>query len=223
MFSKKFPTFQDWLKSQSQKSDYVRRITQLHSRYPRAVLSQLRRHPGGGQSPLSRLKPLHPSRMSPRFASALEYDRRLNAFEAARLMRTDRLSLAEASKRVGMTSEAVRKRLGSTLRRRAGKYEIAKSDTLPRPMKMLDNRGEVYPVIVRSSRDASKIGHYWSDIEKWKASRPRDNSILEPYRGVSVGDIDGQRHLFTIDPKALERHFRSREARFETVYQYVGA
>jgi hypothetical protein len=161
--------------------------------------------------------------MSPRFASAVEHDRRLNAFEAARLMRTDRLSLSVASKRVGMTSEAVRKRLGSTLRRRAGKYEIAKSDTLPRPMKMLDYRGDVYPVIVRSSRDASKIGHYWSDVEKWKASRPRDNSILGPYRGLSVTDIDGQRHPFTIDPKALERHFRSREARFETVYQYVGA
>ena len=220
MFSKLYPTFETWLKAQRRVTDYVRRISRLHARYPSATLSQLRRHPAASLTPLGQLKPARHPRLPAAILSARERGAQRKALHAAALMRREGLSFTAAAKKAGITPSSARRLLKPALRRRSGKVTISKRDTILRPaMRMLDERGEVW-IVPRSSADASKIGRYWATLHKWKQSRPRDNSILKPFDGITVTDADGQVHRFLTDPRALERIFRSREARFESVYEY---
>ena len=43
-FSKRYRGFEDWLSTQDRHTGYIRRITRLHSLYPKASLDQLRGH-----------------------------------------------------------------------------------------------------------------------------------------------------------------------------------
>ena len=136
-------------------------------------------------------------------------------------MRREHLPFTAAAKRAGISPSAARRLLRPALKKRSGKLVITKRDTIARPaMRMLDEKGE-YWIVPRSSVDASRIGRYWPTLEQWRKSRPRDNSILKPFDRLTVTDADGVVHRFLTDPKALERIFRSREARFESVYAYA--
>jgi hypothetical protein len=220
MFSARYRTFGDWLAAQHSLTDYVRKIQRLHARYPGAILSQLRRHPAASLSPLGKLKPARHPRLPASILSARERDAQRKALRAAALMRRQGLPFTAAAKRAGISPSSARRLLKPALRRRSGKVTISKRDTISRPaMRMLDERGEIW-IVPRSSADASKIGRYWATLYKWKQSRPRDNAILKPFDQMTVADADGNIHRFVTDPKTLERIFRSREARFESVYEY---
>jgi hypothetical protein len=219
MFSRRFQTFNSWLAAQSQRTEYVRRIMRLHERYPGVSLGQLRRHPGPLMA-LGRLKARPTARLSAAVLSSRDQVLQQKAFEVARFMRHEKSSFTAATHKAGISSTAARRLLGPALRRRSGKLTITKRDTLPRVMRMLDERGE-YWITTQSSQDASKISGYWTMLSKWKKSNPRDNALLQPFSQLTVTDETGQQHKFLTDPKALERIFRSREARFESVYAYA--
>jgi hypothetical protein len=55
-FARQYKTFDDWLKTQSTDTLYIRRIIRLHDKYPGATLSQLRGHPRENDLPLYTLK-----------------------------------------------------------------------------------------------------------------------------------------------------------------------
>ncbi len=222
MFSKRFNTFQAWLAAQTRKTEYVVRITRLHARYSGATLSQLRRHPGKLLKPLGQLKAASRTKLAASVLSAREAEAQSKALKLASLMRTEKITYSAALKRVGLSHGTARRILGTSLRRRAGKIVVSKADIIPREMLMLDEHG-VFEVTVRSSREASKIGRYWAALYKWKNGRPRDNNLLKPFETMNVIDEHGRVHKFLTDPKALESIFRSREARFESVYSYAKA
>ena len=223
MFSVRYHKFSDWFRTQKAGSEYARRIQRLHARYPNATLSQLRRHPTASLKPLGLLKPARHIKLPSAVLSVRERTAQRKALHAAALMRREGLTFTTAAKKAGISPSAARRLLKPALRKRSGKVIISKSDTISRPaMRMLDERGEIW-IVPRSSADASKIGRYWATLYKWKQSRPRDNAILKPFDHMTVTDDDGKVHRFLTDPKALERIFRSREARFESVYEYAEA
>ena len=51
-FSKKYKTFEEWLKNFKGTEKYKKRIIRLHSLHPKATLSQLRGHPSPREKPL---------------------------------------------------------------------------------------------------------------------------------------------------------------------------
>ena len=55
-FSKSYKTYSDWL-SKAKKTTYTKRISRLHTRYPKATLSQLRGHPRGRERALRLVMP----------------------------------------------------------------------------------------------------------------------------------------------------------------------
>jgi hypothetical protein len=93
-----------------------------------------------------------------------------------------------------------------------------KLDWKPRGMIMYDEHG-AYSVVPASRKQASKIGKYHNALKKWR--RTRDPRVLAPFRKLSVMDEDGMQHRFLTDPLGLARIFRSREARFESIYKLV--
>ena len=56
-FSPERKTFQDWLSGFKGSESYRNRIIRLHSKYPKASLSQLRGHPKSKEKIVSVLKP----------------------------------------------------------------------------------------------------------------------------------------------------------------------
>lgn len=64
-FSKNYKTFSSWRAAHPGNSPYIRRISNAHSRYPRASLSQLRGHPAAKRKPISQLKPGKQRKRSP--------------------------------------------------------------------------------------------------------------------------------------------------------------
>ena len=53
-FSKKYETFEDWLRNFKGSKKYKQRIIRLHSLHPNATLSQLRGHPSKKEKPLKK-------------------------------------------------------------------------------------------------------------------------------------------------------------------------
>jgi hypothetical protein len=218
MFSRTFRTFADWLAAQSAATPYVRKITRLYAQHPKASLSQLRRHPRKTTKPLSRLKKVHKALLSPRFLSPKERKVQQDAIDVAREMRTSGQPFSVVARRLGVNRAAVARRLEPYLEKRGGRFRLTETDRLPRAMLLYDERG-AYTVIVRSRKEASKIGRYHAALKKWR--RLRDQRILAPFDRMVVVDENGERHRFLTDPVALGRLFASREVRFESVYRYV--
>lgn len=220
MFSKHFQKFADWLAAQTRETPYVRKIKRLHALHPKGSLAQLRRHPSGQLKPLSKLKRTPPALVSPRLMGHTEQRLQRAAIDVAKEMRKTGQPLTPVSKRLGVNRAAVARRLAPYLVKRAGRLVLAKSDRLPRPMRLYDAHG-AYTVVVRSRADASKIGRYHAALKRWRRSHPRDPKILAPFKRMAVTDEDGQKHHFLTDPIALARLFASREIRYESIYEYV--
>jgi hypothetical protein len=220
MFSKHHRTFTGWLATQSGETPYVLKIKRLHALHPQAKLAQLRRHQSRYARPLGGLKRTPPALISPRLMTPRERRLQQDAIDVAAEMRRTGEPLTTVSKRLGVNRAAVSRRLSPYLQKRHGRLTLSETDRLPRAMLLYDDRG-AYTVVVRSRREASKIGRYHAALFKWRRSFPRDNRILAPFRRMVVTDENGAKHHFLTDPIALDRLFASREIRFESVYHYV--
>jgi hypothetical protein len=152
--------------------------------------------------------------------SAKERKLQQDAIDVAAEMRKTGEALTSIAKRLGVNRRAVSRRLTPYLEKHSGRLVLADSDRLPRAMVLYDERG-AYTVIVRSRREASKIGRYHAALGKWRRSYPKDPRILAPFTRMVVTDENGAKHRFLTDPIALARLFASREIRFESVYRYV--
>jgi hypothetical protein len=218
MFSKRHPTFKNWLSAQRADTAYVRRIQRFHQLHPRATLAQLRRHPVGHSKALGRLKRTAQAFVSPRLLSSKERKLQQDAIDVAAEMRKTGDALTTVTRRLGVDRRAVSRRLTPYLEKRGGRLALADGDRLPRAMVLYDERG-AYTVIVRSQREASKIGRYHAALGRWRRSYPKDQRILAPFKRMVVTDENGVKHRFLTDPIALARLFASREIRFESVYR----
>lgn len=114
--------------------------------------------------------------------SKREEENRLDAFAALAVMRREGLSARLAAEAEGTTVRNIRKHVGSALRKRGKDYVARPSDRFTRTLIAIDVKG-TRPVVVRSSRAASKIGRYFNAVDDALKGK---RSALKEFRGKKI-------------------------------------
>ncbi len=144
-------------------------------------------------------------------AAERSYDTRLRALDALRLMRTDRVSRAEAAHRSGTTPRSVARYVGSALQRgKDGRYRALPTDRIARPVQVLTRDGRKN-LVLRGSRVASTVARHWNAVHRFLGTG--DTEALAPFHGKRVAG-----HTLETDPDAIEREARRGELEFEDLY-----
>jgi hypothetical protein len=131
-------------------------------------------------------------------------------------MRSQGLSLRQASRRFGVSPSVVLRLAGSAFRKKAsGLYEVKSHDRLLR-MLLVPSRKGLREIAVRDSREASLVGEYWSAVEKFLARG--DLSALRKLRRRSVKDVGGKRVRLLTNLDELKRQASAGVLHFESLY-----
>lgn len=217
-FSPKYQTYKEWRKAQSNVSSYVKQIDRLHTLYPQASLSQLRRHPTEKQKPLSNLKKKFGN--LPPIESLTENQKGQYelSLEAVRLMRRQGMSLTEAAKQINLSPKTIKYMAGKALEYNGSRYKAKPLDHLERMMMFYDEKGPM-TIRVRSSKVASLIGQYHAAVRKY--THTGDFSDVLTFKGKAIIDATGTRRDFMTGQKQLDEFIRSGEVRFESIYQFT--
>jgi hypothetical protein len=134
-------------------------------------------------------------------------------------MRSDRISLQQASRDFEISSRTVTRLAGSALRKGVnGKYTAKPNDELLRIL-ILPFPDGLREIAVRDSRQASVIGEYWAAIQKHLATG--DGSALKKIRRKTITDADGKRIRLLKDVAELERLASAGVLSFESLYAKV--
>lgn len=190
-FSDQFPTFFDW-KKRARNSSYAQRITKLHYRNPNATLSQL-----SGKNKLAKKTPLH--LIDPRGLSAKERDQRNNALFVLNKIRRreDPLSVLSSTP---ITVKTLQKHLGDNITIKGDSIKVTKRDKIPREM-IISSNGIEMPIIVTTSKDASKIARYQN--AKRHYLQTGDDSELKKFAKIKIKDIEGKTHRLETNPNKI--------------------
>lgn len=214
--------FSKWDRAHPQNTLHNRRIRRGHAFHPNAILAQLRGHAEESRvKPLSALKQEKLSTIIQRLVkanlqTAQEENRYRRALEALHLVRNEKISLSEATRRSRINLESVIQQMGPAFRKTpGGKWEAKPFDRLARRLKFYDDRG-LTGVTTRSSKTASLIAEYMNAVNKLSHG---DSSGLERFKGKSFKDISGKTWFFITDLALLKRFLDRGEARFEDLYQ----
>jgi len=207
-FSDLFLTFFDW-KKQTSTTNYAKRISRLHFLYPDATLSQLS---GRQRLPNTKL-PIH-----------LVDPRGLRSSEAV-IRRTslsilNRIRRGENPKNVindlQMSKKNLLKYLGNNIKIKNNTIKVTKSDRIPREMIISENGKEI-SIIVKNSKDASKIGQYHNAKRQFLESG--NSSSLKKFKKIRIKDTDSVLHQFETSPKKIiEIEDRKEEPEFFDIY-----
>lgn len=131
-------------------------------------------------------------------------------------MRSEKVSLHQASKELGVDPRTVVKRGGTALRKSAtGRYEAKKSDRLLRVLVTPAPDG-LREIAVLGSGKASQVGGYWSAVQKYLQTG--NASALKKYRGRKAQDANGKEILFITDLAELNRLGAAGTFSFESIY-----
>jgi hypothetical protein len=208
-FSKRFKVFEDWLSSQKGRTGYIKRITRLHSLYPKANLNQLRGHAKISIEP----KPLF--KRSWKVLSPKEQLARERALEVLSDARTGR-SLSRLSREHNISAKAVLKATHG-FKKVNGRWKANKTDRISRIMAINEDGKEIY-IEVTNSRYASIIGKYQSAVKEYlNTGNPE---VLADFEGMKVKDSSGKWHTLETDPDAIkEINVRREEPEFYDIYQ----
>ena len=196
-FSPKYSSFDAWLSNFRGSESYRNRIVRLHSKYPDAVLSQLRGHPKGKERIVSILKPEPVYKRSWSEITKRELNLREKSLDVLRRVRKGQ-SLSKASQELHTKPETVIKNTGA-FRKVKGKWIAKSQDRISRFMSIYEN-GKKSWIEVRDSRIASKIGKYNSAVNEFL--RIGDVKVLKPFRRP-FRDAKGKPHHFETNPDKL--------------------
>jgi len=131
-------------------------------------------------------------------------------------MRTDRVSLYQASREFGIAPHTVLRWGGAALRRRRnGQYAAKPSDRLLRVLLVLTTGGSREIAIV-DSRYASVVSGHWAAVHRYLATG--DSSALRTYRRKYIKDATGARVRLLTDVEELDRLGSAGALSFETLY-----
>ena len=214
-FSKTFASFGDWL-TKAPKTGYSKSIQRLHGLYPKASLSQLRRHPTQREAHMGQLSKTPPNKRSWATLTPREKDLRDKSLKVLSQMRRKGQSLTRASREIGISPKTV-KQHARAFKKVNGRWKAKRYDRIERRMAINENGREVW-VTVKDSRHASLIGRYQSAIREFLQTG--DASVLEPFKGKRVRDADGKWHTLETDPKAIYEIQEMREdEEFYTIYE----
>jgi hypothetical protein len=131
-------------------------------------------------------------------------------------MRATGLSLEKASNQLGVTPATVLRLAGSAFtKNRRGKVKVKRMDHLLRVLLIPSTKG-LREVVVRSSREASKVGEYWNAVEKYLVKQ--DASSLQNLKSKSFINDQGKRVRLMTNLDELTRQASAGVFRFESIY-----
>lgn len=134
-------------------------------------------------------------------------------------MRSDRISLQQASRDFEISPRTVVRLASSALRKGAGgKYTAKPDDQLLRVLVIPFPDG-LREVAVRDSRQATVVGEYWAAVQKYLATG--NDSDLKKIRRKTITDADGKRIRLLKDFTELERLASAGVLSFESLYAKV--
>ena len=135
--------------------------------------------------------------------------------EAISKMRSDKVSLTQAAREARVSPRTVTKYGTSALRKtKSGKYAVKKNDNLLRLMRIPAGDG-MRDIAIRGSKQASLLGKYWNALDRYYPTG--DASELEPFRGKSIKDVNGEDVPLLVDSEALDRLLAAGVS-FESIY-----
>jgi hypothetical protein len=181
------------------KAEYARRIAKAQSRG--LTRSQGRGHAKAAEASLRASKPIS--------------DERLQL--ALRVLRQES-NFAAASRAAKISPERLRKyAIERGLLEKAGRRWRTRAD-LPRRM-LLFSGGKSLAITVGDFETASLVGRFMSAVGHFLETNNR--SVLTPFFGQSVRDINGREHPFETRPNVLYRLAAAGEHTFEQIYRIV--
>lgn len=150
--------------------------------------------------------------------SSIQKAERKLALEVLRLVRKGS-SFRAASKEVGLSKATIRAHLGKTIHKRKGRLVASKVDSIQRSMEIYKKgKGRVF-IIVRNSRDASKIGEYFAAVRR---ALEGDSSALRKFKRRSIIDAKGKKHRFETNLERISDIEESiEEPEFREIYEEV--
>ncbi len=207
-FSDQFPTFFDW-QNKIRITSYAKQITRLHFLYPDSTLSQL-----SGRKRLPNIK-LSIHLVDPRGLRPKEKAMRrisLSVLNRIRRGKNPRNVINDSQ----ISEKNILKHLGNNIKIKNKTIRVTKTDKIPRQMMISENGKEIL-IIVKNSKDASKIGQYHNAKRQFLESG--DSSGLKKFKKIKIKDIDGKLHQFETSPKKIiEIEDRKEEPEFFDIY-----
>jgi hypothetical protein len=131
-------------------------------------------------------------------------------------MRSDKISLTQASRDSGISPRTVTKWGKSALqKRKSGKYAVKKSDTLLR-LVMIPTPEGPREIAVRRSKQVSLLAEYWNALHRYLQTS--DASRLKDFQGKQIKDANGVDVPLMTDLAALNRLGSAGVLSFESLY-----
>lgn len=215
-FSKRFKVFEDWFSVQKGYTNYIKRITRLHSLYPRASLDQLRGHAKAKTRMLSICTPKPIFTRSWNTLSPREQLAREHALEVLSHARRSGQSLSQLSKEHSISVKSVL-RATHGFRKVKGRWKAKKIDKISRIMAINENGKELF-IEITDSRYATLIGKYHSAVKEYLNTG--NTNVLAEFEGKKVKDNSDKWHTLETDPSGIrEINARREEPEFYDIYQ----
>ncbi|MGA2989582.1 MAG: hypothetical protein ABSD88_03825 [Candidatus Korobacteraceae bacterium] len=131
-------------------------------------------------------------------------------------MRSEKVSLRQASRDAGISPSTVVRWGGPALRKRkSGKYVAKAKDNLLRGLMIPTPEGP-REIALRGSEQASQLGKYWNAVHRYLEIG--DASRLKNFRGKSIKDANGVEFPLLTDRAVLMRLGSAGELSFESLY-----
>ena len=131
--------------------------------------------------------------------------------------RNPKISLTQAARRAGTTVPTIRRYAGAALEVRSGRIDVKLTDRIARTLRMLTPSGPE-TVIVRNSRDASRIGKHHIAVRQALLSFGIDTQALERFAGKTL-KAGGKTYEFVSDYATLLRFARAGAVNYLDIYQ----
>ena len=131
-------------------------------------------------------------------------------------MRTERASLAQASREAGTTPRTVAKWGKSALHKRSdGQYRAKPSDNLLR-LVLIPTPDGTREIAVRGSKQVSLLAEYWNALHRYLQTG--DATRLRTFSGKAIKDTSGTEIPLSVDLSALNRLGSAGVLSFESLY-----
>lgn len=127
----------------------------------------------------------------------------------------------EACEFAGIPKNTMIRSVGSALFKEEDTWNAKRFDNISRPPMAIYTGGERKWIDVADSSTASILGTYSSMRAKYLHTL--DTTVLEPFRGVVVQDVYGNKYTLDTDPELVfEAERKKREPEPQELYKYGG-
>jgi hypothetical protein len=131
-------------------------------------------------------------------------------------MRSEKVSLTQASRDAGVSPRSVTKWGKSALRKqKSGKYAAKASDTLLR-LVLIPTSDGTREIAVRGSKQVSLLAEYWNALHRYLQTG--DARQLKNFQGKHITDANGVDVPFPVDLTELNRLGSAGVLSFESLY-----